>query len=209
MERLEQVRQELIEFNQAVGWGNLNPQSANQLASLLIAESVELWEEIEKEKKIGISKYDVSLEIADVFIYLQKICIALDIDLLESVQDKMLINRARFLNKEYQSNVIMPKPKPNRYYKITSKYQQIETSSDFNIYCGHLLGIKTESKQLQTVYIFDEKEDAPEYIKRIIGVVYPRNEQNPVWIAADCEMTVKEIDSRLKYVDYLYDIELI
>lgn len=208
MERLEQIKNQLIEFNEQVGWDNLTPESASSLASLLIAEAVELWEETNKESKVGINKYDVSLEIADVFIYLQKLCIALDIDLLDSVEDKILINQARFLNKEYRNKVITPKPKAGRYYKIHNTYTQIDTK-DNPIICGQILGVKTESNQIQQVYIIDSVESKPEYMKRIIGVVYPRNNQDPIWLAADNKLEIEELDRLIRNVDYLYDIELI
>lgn len=208
MEKLEQIKNRLIEFNEKVGWNDLTPESANSLASLLIAEAVELWEETNKETKVGINKYDISLEVADVFIYLQKLCIALDIDLLESVEDKMLINQARFLNKDYRNKVVTPKPKPQRYYKIHNTYVQIDTKSN-PITCGQILGIKTESNKIQQVYIIDSVEFKPEYMKKVVGIVYPRNKQDPIWVAADKNIEIEELDRLIRNVDFLYDVEII
>ncbi|WOO87290.1 hypothetical protein RZE82_09255 [Mollicutes bacterium LVI A0039] len=209
MNKVEELKQQLIEFNEQVGWGNLNPESALSLSSLLIGEAQELWEEINNESRIGINKYDVGLEIADIYIYLQKICIALDIDMLEAVEDKMLINRGRFLNNDYQAKVISPTPRANRFYKIKSLHSYIKVAGKPSVICGELSGIQNEQKTAQQVYVLNEDSVQQEYMKLIVGIVHPRDEQAPIWVAADQQLTVDEIDQCLKQVDYLYDIELI
>ncbi len=209
MKKVTTIKQQLIEFNEQVGWDNLNPESASNLASLLIGEAQELWEEINLEDTSGLNKYDVSLEIADVYIYLQKLCIALDIDLLSAVEDKMLINRARFLNEDYQSKRFIRKPKAERFYKIHNKYQTIETKQNGPLICGQLNGIKTSQSEVQQVYVVDDNQSKPEYLKQIVAVITPRNSGHPIWVAADQQLEIKQIDDMLKLVDYLYDIDLI
>lgn len=209
MERLEEIQKNLISFEKQVGWDSLHAENTSKLAQLLIAEAVELLEEINKESSIGLNKYDVSLEVADVFIYLQKICIALDIDMLECVEDKMLINRARFLNKEYYNKAISPKPKAGRYYKINNTYNKIEVKDDAPMTTGKLYGIKNDIGQNQDVYIIDEELSKVEYMKKIVAIVIPRNQTSPIWIAADNELQISQISDKLKLVDYLYDIELV
>lgn len=209
MEHVEKIREQIITFNEQVGWGKLTPESANHIASLLIGEAVELWEEINMENKSGLNKYDVSLEIADVYIYLQKICIALDIDLLTAVEDKMLINRARFLNDDYRNKVIRPKPKAERYYKIDNMYSTLAVKDSEDLIKGQILGIKNDNNQIQEVYIVDEQKHKPQYMKKIIAIVYPRNDRQPLWVASNQQLTVDEVDHLFRSVDFLYDIELV
>lgn len=209
MERLEQIKNNLITFDKQVGWDNLKPEKASELAQLLVAEAVELLEEINNESTTGLNKYDVALEVADVFIYLQKICIALDIDMLESVEDKMLINRARFLNKDYYNKAISPKPKSGRYYKVSNTYNSVEVKNDMPMTTGKLYGITNEQGQSQDIYVIDEDLNKAEYMKKIVAIVIPRNQGPTIWIAADNELEIKQIDDKLKLVDYLYDIELV
>lgn len=208
MEKFEKIRNEIRDFDKQVGWSKVSPKSANALSSLLIAEAVELWEELAKESKHGIDKYDVSLEVADVFIYLQKLCLALNIDMLEAVEDKMLINRARFLNEEYKQNILMPKPKKDRLYKVNRRDANIAVGSKGMIQSGYLNGVKDQVGNNQLVYIFTDKpEDV--YMVKIDAVVVPRDGKPNIWIAAlennNSEYIVSVIDKLL--VDY--DIDLV
>ncbi len=208
MEKSEVIKQQLADFNEQVGWDNLRPESAKHLSSLLVGEAHELWEELAKENKAGINKYDVSLEVADVYIYLQKICLALDIDMLSAVEDKMMINKARFLNADYQLGRKNIAPKAGRYYKISNMYKEQETKDGNNLKVGQIIGLKN-SESNQKVLIFNSAEVKPEYMLPIVGIVHPRNEQEPLWIASTGELTVDEINEGLKLVDFLYDIELV
>lgn len=209
MERLEQIKENLISFDKEVGWDDLKAENASKLAQLLIAEAVELLEEINNESTIGLNKYDVALEVADVFIYLQKICIALDIDMLESVEDKMLINRARFLNKDYYNKTISPKPKSGRYYKVHNTYSLINVKNDDPMTTGKLHEIRNEQGQSQEIYVIDEDLSKAEYMKKIVAIVMPRNQGPSIWIAADNELEFKQVNDKLKLVDYIFDIELV
>lgn len=209
MGKVEEIKSKLIAFDEQVGWDDLRPEKATQLAQLLVGEAVELMESISAESNVGLSKYDVALEVADVYIYLQKICLALDIDLTESVEDKMLINRARFLSKDYQQKVLSPSPKQDRYYKIDNIFSQLDVKIGSPLLCGKLRGIKNQLGNAQDVYIIDENIYQAEFLKKIVAVVVPRNQQSPIWIAADCPLTAEEVNDKLKLVDYLYDIELV
>lgn len=209
MEKIEEINARLKAFDKQVGWNDLQPEKANQLAQLLVGEAVELMEAISYESHIGLNKYDVALEVADVYIYLQKICLALDIDLLESVEDKMLINKARFLTKDYQQQVISPQPKKERFYKINNRYSELKVKDGSSLIRGKLLGIKNQLGASQEVYVIDDNLQQPVFLKQIVAIVTPRNNQAPIWIAADQELTVSEVDQKLKLVDFLYDIDLV
>lgn len=209
MKKIEEINSKLIEFDKQVGWDDLQPEKANQLAQLLVGEAVELMEAISHESHLGLNKYDVALEVADVYIYLQKICLALDIDLLESVEDKMLINKARFLTKDYQQQILSPQPKKQRFYKINNCYSEVKVKDGSSLVCGKLLGVRNQLGSSQDVYVIDEKLQQPIYLKQIVAIVIPRNNQAPIWIAADHELSVTEVDQKLKLVDYLYDIEIV
>lgn len=208
MEKSDIIKQKLADFNEQVGWDNLKPEDAKHLSSLLVGEAHELWEEIAKENKMGINKYDISLEVADVYIYLQKICLALDIDMLNAVEDKMMINKVRFLNEDYQQKRKNIVPKQGRCYKISNMYKEQETKLDDNLKIGQIIGLKNGDTN-QKVLIFNSKEVKAEYMLPIVGVVHPRNEQSPLWIASDVELSAEEINEGLKLVDFLYDIELV
>lgn len=207
MEKFEKIRNEIRDFDKQVGWSKVSPKSANALSSLLIAEAVELWEEIAKESKHGIDKYDVSLEVADVYIYLQKLCIALDIDMLEAVEDKMLINRARFLNEEYKQNTLMPSPKKDRLYKVNHRDRDISVGSKGVIQSGYLSGVKDKNGNNQLVYILSDKPQDV-YMVKIDAVVIPRDNKPNIWIAAvdnnSSEYIVNVMDKLL--LDYDMDL---
>lgn len=208
MEKFEKIRNEIRDFDKQVGWSKVSPKSANALSSLLIAEAVELWEEIAKESKHGIDKYDVSLEVADVYIFLQKLCIALDIDMLEAVEDKMLINRARFLNEEYKQNILMPSPKKDRLYKVNRRDTNISVGSKGFIQSGYLNGVKDKEGNNQLVYILtDEPQDV--YMVKIDAVVIPRDKSTSIWIAALDNNTSDYIVSVVDKLILDYDIDLV
>lgn len=208
MEKFEKIRNEIRDFDKQVGWSKVSPKSANALSSLLIAEAVELWEEIAKESKHGIDKYDVSLEVADVYIFLQKLCIALDIDMLEAVEDKMLINRARFLNEEYKQNILMPSPKKDRLYKVNRRDTNISVGSKGVIQSGYLNGVKDKEGNNQLVYILtDEPQDV--YMVKIDAVVIPRDKSTSIWIAALDNNTSDYIVSVVDKLILDYDIDLV
>lgn len=209
MEKIEEIKANLIAFDEQVGWDHLRPEKASRLAQLLVAEAVELMEAISAEDNVGLSKYDVGLEVADVYIYLQKICLALDLDLIESVEDKMLINRARFLSKDYQQKVLSPSPKRDRYYKIDNIYSSLEVKLGSPMLKGKLRGIQNQLGTTQDVYIIDENNEQAEFLKKIVAIVIPRNQMPPIWVAADNPLTASEVNDKLKLVDYLYDIELV
>lgn len=209
MEKLDKIKLELEKFNQQVGWGEIEATSASELARLLTDEAIELADEIAKENNLGMDKYDVSLEVADVFIFLQKICIALDIDLLSAVEDKMFINRARFLNDAYREKLKSPLPKAGRLYKIHTMYNDFEYTKHENLIEGQLMGIKNKHGLHQQVIIIDDCQLKSEYLKPIVAIMYPRSEETPVWIASDEYSDAESIAKKLRNIEVIFDLELI
>lgn len=209
MNEFEKIKNQIIEFEKQTGLNELNPECAETLGSQLIAKVVKLWEEIFKEANIGLKKYDIGLGIADVYIYLQKICIALDIDLAEMIDDKMLINRARVLSDENHNKKIHPTPKTGRYYKIHNMYQHLSKDVDNELAYGQILGITDENGLHQKVYVIDENPNKPKFLKEIMGIIYPREGGEQFWIGSDKRLSVEEIAQKLEVLDYRFDIEVI
>jgi dCTP diphosphatase len=97
---LEQLRRQLAEFADKRDWQQFH--SPKNLCMALIAEAAELVEifqwlteeqswQLEAEKKL-----DVSLELADILIYLIRTADQLDIDLIASTLNKIKINEQRY-----------------------------------------------------------------------------------------------------------------
>ena len=97
---LEQLRRQLAEFADKRDWQQFH--SPKNLCMALIAEAAELVEifqwlteeqswQLEAEKKL-----DVSLELADILIYLIRTADQLDIDLIASALNKIKINEQRY-----------------------------------------------------------------------------------------------------------------
>lgn len=95
MDRSEKIRNNLIKFNEEMNWSDFDyPQN---ILIALLGEVAELFEEYKVKNSNDIDLENIAFEVADVYIYLQKFCIANDIDMLDYVEKKMEINRARFL----------------------------------------------------------------------------------------------------------------
>ena len=100
IDSLEQLRLRLAEFAEKRDWQQFH--SPKNLAMALIAETAELVEhfqwltekqswELEVEKRSA-----VSLELADILIYLIRIADRLDVDLIVAATDKIEINEKRY-----------------------------------------------------------------------------------------------------------------
>lgn len=98
MDRSKEIEQKLIEFNKEMNWSDFD-YPKNILIAML-GEVAELFEEFKLKEGQVPNKENIELEVADVYIYLQKFCVSMDIDLLDVVEKKMQINRERFLEKK-------------------------------------------------------------------------------------------------------------
>ncbi len=97
---LEQLRQRLAEFAAVRDWDQFH--SPKNLAMALIAEAAELVEhfqwltELQSHQLSPEKRQAVSLELADILIYLIRIADKLDIDLMAAAQTKIQINETRY-----------------------------------------------------------------------------------------------------------------
>jgi len=100
IDSLEQLRLRLAEFAEKRDWQQFH--SPKNLAMALIAETAELVEHFqwltEKQSwELGAEKRSaVSLELADILIYLIRIADQLDVDLIMAATDKIEINEKRY-----------------------------------------------------------------------------------------------------------------
>lgn len=98
MDRSERIKKGLIKFNEEMNWSDFDyPQN---ILIALLGEVAELFEEYKVKNPEDVNIENIAFEVADVYIYLQKFCIANDIEMLDYVEKKMEINRERFLPKE-------------------------------------------------------------------------------------------------------------
>ena len=101
---LDTLNQRLLEFAQARDWEQFH--SPKNLSMALAGECGELLEHFQwltEEQSMALSaekKREVSLEIADILIYLIRLGERLDIDIVEAANLKTTINEKRFPIKE-------------------------------------------------------------------------------------------------------------
>jgi dCTP diphosphatase len=94
------LRDRLKAFAQERDWEQFH--SPKNLAMALIVEAAELlehfqWLTLEQSESLsGDKRREVELEMADIFIYLMRLCERLDVDLLEVVEDKIKMNEEKY-----------------------------------------------------------------------------------------------------------------
>ena len=97
---IKELTRELRQFAQKRDWEKYH--SPKNLSMALIAESAELVEHFQwlTEKQSGQlpnkQQHEVSLELADIFIYLIRISDQLGVDLIAAAREKIAINERRF-----------------------------------------------------------------------------------------------------------------
>ena len=114
MNDLEDIRQRLLNFRDLRDWNQFHdPKNLAEAISIEAGELLEhfLWKTVEDSKNLpaeDLSK--VGQEIADIFIFLVYLSTELQIDLLESVKDKIQLNdkkypteKSRGTSKKYQN----------------------------------------------------------------------------------------------------------
>ncbi len=97
---IAQLMQELRQFAQARDWEQFHsPKNLSMALSVEAAELLEhfLWMNGQASYALGEARHQlVSYEVADIFIYLLRICDQLDIDLVKVTREKMAINEQRY-----------------------------------------------------------------------------------------------------------------
>ena len=97
---LQQLRELVRRFVDERDWDQFH--TPKNLASALTVEAAELLEHFQwlkegRAEELGADKLlEVRHEMADVLVYLVRLADKLDVDLLAAVQDKMVLNRAKY-----------------------------------------------------------------------------------------------------------------
>jgi NTP pyrophosphatase (non-canonical NTP hydrolase) len=97
---LEQLRAIVRQFVDERDWDQFH--TPKNLAAALTVEAAELLEHFQwlrdgRAEELGADKLlEVRHEMADVLVYLVRLADKLDVDLLAAVQDKMVLNRAKY-----------------------------------------------------------------------------------------------------------------
>ena len=97
---LDNLTRKLAEFARLRDWDQFH--SPKNLSMALIAEAAELvehfqWLTEESSKNLAPDKkHEVSLELADILIFLIRIADKLDIDLIQAAEEKISINETRY-----------------------------------------------------------------------------------------------------------------
>ncbi len=97
---LSKLQKELLEFARLRDWEQFH--APKNLAMALSVEASELlehfqWLNEQQSKTLGDEKkHAVSLEMADVFIYLIRLATELEVDIIAAVEEKMKINNDKY-----------------------------------------------------------------------------------------------------------------
>lgn len=97
---LNELRNRLRDFARERDWEQFH--SPKNLATALIVEAAELlehfqWLTREQSENLPADKHrEVELEMADIFIYLMRLCERLDVDLLQVVEEKIQLNNEKY-----------------------------------------------------------------------------------------------------------------
>ena len=114
MNDLEDIRQRLLNFRDLRDWNQFHdPKNLAEAISIEAGELLEhfLWKTVEESKNLpGTDLSEIGHEIADIFIFLVYLSVELQIELLESVKDKIRLNekkypieKSRGTSKKYQN----------------------------------------------------------------------------------------------------------
>jgi dCTP diphosphatase len=118
---VEKISHDLKQFAISRDWEQFH--TPKNLSMALIAEAAELvehfqWLTPEQSKTVSGKKLeDISLEMADILIYLLRMAEQLDIDLMPATRKKMAINEKRFPVNEDTGDAITQNHKDNIYTK--------------------------------------------------------------------------------------------
>jgi dCTP diphosphatase len=96
---IEQLQQRIRDFAAVRDWDQFH--SPKNLSMALIAEAAELVEHFQwltqaQSKALPEDKHDVSLELADIFIYLLRLADKLGIDLIDAAARKIELNAEKY-----------------------------------------------------------------------------------------------------------------
>ncbi|WP_121628607.1 nucleotide pyrophosphohydrolase [Poseidonibacter antarcticus] len=97
---IEKIKESIQEFSTQRNWEEFhNPKNLSMALSVEASELLEIFQWLSLEQSANLSKENhehAKQEIADVAIYLIRICMKLDIDLEEAINEKMILNAIKY-----------------------------------------------------------------------------------------------------------------
>jgi len=97
---LSKLQQELLEFARLRDWEQFHaPKNLVMALSVEASELLEHFQWLSEQQSRMLDadkKHAVSLEMADIFIYLIRLATELDVDILAAVEEKIKINNAKY-----------------------------------------------------------------------------------------------------------------
>ncbi len=107
---MRKIQTIIKEFSEQRDWEKFhNPKNLSMALSVEASELVEIfqWLDLEQAKNLSKDKKEhVKQEIADITVYLIRMCIHFDIDLEEAIIDKMRLNERKYPLFDKQGNRI-------------------------------------------------------------------------------------------------------
>jgi NTP pyrophosphatase (non-canonical NTP hydrolase) len=97
---MENIKKRILEFSQDRNWEEFhNPKNLSMALSVEASELLEIfqWLSLEQAENLQEEKKEhARQEIADIAVYLIRMCIKLDIDLEKAILDKMILNEQKY-----------------------------------------------------------------------------------------------------------------
>ncbi len=97
---IEKIKERILNFSNERNWEEFhNPKNLSMALSVEASELVEIFQWLNLEQAANLDndkKEHAKQEIADIAIYLIRMCIKLDIDLEKAIFDKMILNEIKY-----------------------------------------------------------------------------------------------------------------
>ena len=97
---LDKIKQDISNFSKERDWDQFHsPKNISMALSVESSELLEIFQWLTEEESYSLNdskKQDTKEEVADIAIYLIRMCMKLDIDLEEAIIEKMIKNREKY-----------------------------------------------------------------------------------------------------------------
>lgn len=97
---IEKIKESILEFSSSRQWEEFhNPKNLSMALSVEASELLEIfqWLTLEQAENLSKDKHEhAKQEIADIAIYLLRICMKLDINIEEAINEKMILNNKKY-----------------------------------------------------------------------------------------------------------------
>ena len=97
---LDKIKQDISNFSQERDWDQFHsPKNISMALSVESSELLEIFQWLSEEESYNLNdlkKQHTKEEVADIAIYLIRMCMKLDIDLEEAIIEKMIKNREKY-----------------------------------------------------------------------------------------------------------------